>query len=167
MAKKEKVEEKVEKVEEKVEKEKSEREVVPAVREFDNKKTVVTKVGSGKGAKVVYEIIFPIPETDEACLERYGANKDYIFAAGIRQLTYRVDYPSVGFNDDGSLKEGGHEAMQDLADGYKVGRQVVSTKAVEAKAAKATHDKLKSLSEDGDVTALLARIADAKAKGLI
>jgi hypothetical protein len=146
---------------------KDEREIIPAVREFDNTKTVVTKVGSGKGAKVVYEVLFPIPDTDEECIERYGANKDYIFAAGIRQLTYRVDYPSVGFNDDGSLKDGGHEAMQTLADGYKVGRQVVSTKTAEAKAAKATHDKLKGMAEGGDVAALLAKIAEAKAKGLI
>jgi len=78
------------------------------VREFDNMKYIVTNVGFTAKADEKYQIIWLIPETDEE-----------------RQLSTRPDYKTIGFEDDGTPKPDGHQGMQDLADGYQVGKRVV------------------------------------------
>ena len=83
--------------------------------------------------------------------------------AGVRQFSTRPDYKTVGFEDDGTLKDNGHEAMQDLADGYKVGARVVgvSQKATVAKVKKAEAELGMSFDE------MAAKMAEMKEAGLL
>jgi len=111
---------------------------------------IVTAIGFGRKASEKYEITWPLfripqvcfeacPEladVNTACVERYGADLNEMFAFGVRNLTTKPPYQAVGFNDDGTLKDGGHKAMQDLADGYKVGQRASGGGGVKAKAAK-------------------------------
>ena len=103
------------------------REIVyhPAIREFDNTKNLITNIGFTAKADEKFEILWPIPESDDECMERYDCKLAVLTQAGVRQFSTRPDYKLVGFDDDGELKDGGHEAMQELADGYKVGARVV------------------------------------------
>lgn len=141
------------------------REIVyePAIREFDNTKNLITNIGFTAKSDVKYEILWLIPETDEECKERYDCELKDLIAAGVRQLSTRPDYKSVGFHDTGELKENGHEAMQDLADGYKVGqRQVgVSQKATVQKVKKAEGELGMSLDE------MVKKMAELKAQGML
>ena len=93
------------------------------VREFDNKTHLVTNIGFTAKAEERYQIIWPIPSTDEECQKRYDCPLSTLVEAGIRQFSTRPDYKFVGFEEDGTLKPEGHEAMQTLADGYEVGKR--------------------------------------------
>lgn len=141
------------------------REIVyePAVREFDNNSTLITNIGFTAKSDIKYEILWAIPSTDEEAKERYDCELKDLVMAGVRQLSTRPDYKAVGFNEDGSLKEGGHEAMQELADGYKVGqRQVgVSQKATVQKVKKAEGELGMSLDD------MVKKMAELKAQGLL
>ena len=97
----------------------------PAIREFDNTKNLLTNIGFTAKADEKYEILWPIPASDEECMKRYDCSLAVLIQAGVRQFSTRPDYKTVGFTDDGELKPEGHEAMQTLADGYKVGARVV------------------------------------------
>lgn len=137
------------------------------VREFDNTKNLITRIGFTAKADEKFEILWSIPESDEECQERYDCSLAVLIQAGIRQFSTRPDYKDSGFFTDpdkanyGGLKEDGHEAMQTLADGYKVGARVVgvSQKAVVQKVKQAeaelgmSHDemvsKLKEMQEAG------------------
>jgi hypothetical protein len=102
---------------------------------FDNEHSVVTSIGFTAKAEEKFQIVWPVPTSDEDCQERYDCSLDTLIAAGVRQLSTRPDYKTVGFDDDGFLKDGGHEAMQTLADGYKVGARRVGGPTQKAKAA--------------------------------
>lgn len=138
---------------------------VPAIIEFDNKKSIITNIGYTRGATTKYEIIFAIPATDAEAQTRYGCDLAYLIAAGIRQLTTRVDYKTVGFNDDGTLKPGGHQAMQDLADGYKIGRKADPLKAEEKQAL----NTMKTVSKELGMSPaeLMAKMKELKEAGLL
>ena len=142
---------------------KKEIEYVPAVREFDNAKTLITSVGFTAGAKVRYEILWPIPSTDEEAQERYDCTLADLITAGVRQYSTRPDYKAVGFDDDGNLKPDGHEEMQKLADGYKVGQRQVGTgaKAV-VKTVKAAEKQL-----DMSLDEMVKKLAELKEQGLL
>ena len=112
-------------------------------------KRLVTNIGSHRGAEDRYEIYFLVPQNDEEAQARYDCTLAYLIEAGIRQLTTRVDYPSVGFDDNGNLKEAGHEAMQVLADGYKVGAKRVAGVTQKKKAAEL--DQIQKNAEDVDM----------------
>ena len=118
---------------------------VPAVRVFDNTREIITNIGVSRGAKTRYEIIFPIPKTDEESTNRYGCPLSTLIEAVVRQFATRVDYKAVGFDDAGNLKPGGHQAMQDLADGYTIGRKSDPTKAEEKMAMAAMKATAKEL----------------------
>jgi len=138
---------------------------VPAIREYDNTKSLITNVGSARGVSTRYEIIFDIPETDEACIARYGIGIKDLVTAGVRQLSTHVDYASVGFDEDGNLKEDGHKAMQELADGYTVGRKSDPAKASDKKLA--TEAK-KAQSELGMTMAeMIAKMKEFKEAGML
>ena len=122
---------------------------VDAAELIPQHKRLVTNIGAFRGAEDRFEIYFLIPETDEECQTRYDCDLAYLLSAGIRQLTTRVDYPSVGFEEEtGELKEDGHEAMQTLADGYRVGAKRVGT-SVKKKAAKL--DSIQKEAQDLDM----------------
>ena len=141
------------------------REIVynPAVREFDNTKNLITNIGFTAKADEKFEILWIIPESDEESMERYDCKLAVLVQAGVRQLSTRPDYKTVGFDDDGTLKPKGHEAMQDLADGYKVGARVVgvSQKATLAKVKKAETDLGMSHDE------MVAKMLEMKENGLL
>ncbi len=101
------------------------------VREFDNTKNMITRIGFTAKADEKFEILWPIPESDEESQERYDCSLAVLIQAGIRQFSTRPDYKETGFYTDpdkenyAQLKPNGHEAMQKLADDYKVGARVV------------------------------------------
>ena len=131
------------------------------VREFDNNKSLITRIGFTANSDEKFEIVWDIPATDEEAKSRYDCELKDLVVAGIRQFSTRPNYKDVGFDEDGTLKAEGHEAMQIMADGYQVGRQAtgISQKAVVAKVKAAeselgmTHDemvaKMKEMKEAG------------------
>lgn len=141
------------------------REIVyePAIREFDNTKNLITNIGFTAKSDVKYEILWPIPETDEEAKDRYDCTLNDLVRAGIRQLSTRPNYKLVGFEDDGTLKDDGHEAMQALADNYKVGQRVVG------QSQKATVQKVKKAESDlgMDLDTMVKKMAELKAQGLL
>jgi len=133
------------------------------VREFDNTKTVVTRVGFTAGSVEKYEILWPIPSTDEEAQERYDCLLTTLVEAGIRQLSTRPDYKYVGFKEDGTLKDDGHQAMQTLADGYQVGKRAIGTgQKVMAQKAKKAEEELGMTMEE-----MVATMMRLKAEGLL
>ena len=138
---------------------------VPAIREYDNTKSLITNVGSARGVSTRYEIIFDVPENDADCITRYGIGIKDLVTAGVRQLSTHVDYASVGFDDEGNLKEDGHKAMQDLADGYTVGRKSDPTKASDKKLA--TEAKKAQAELGMSMSEMLAKMKEFKEAGLL
>ncbi len=130
----------------------------PPVCDFDPDKVVITSVGFSQTASEKYQIVMSIPDSEEEAQDRYGCTLRELTAAGVRQLSYRPTYPEVGFDEDGTLKDGGHEAMQTLADGYKPGQrrtggptQKVKASAYDALMAEAKESGL----TESDVRALI------------
>ena len=97
----------------------------------DTADTISTLIGFGRGAETVYEIVWLIPTTDEAALERYNATLQDLVVLGVRNLTTKPQYHLEGFDEAGNLLENGHELMQEIADSYKVGARKVSVKTAE------------------------------------
>ena len=130
---------------------------------------LVTNIGAHRGAEDRYEIYFLVPTTDEEAGARYDCNLGYLIEAGVRQIATRVDFPSVGFDEDGDLKAGGHAAMQVLADGYRVGAKRVAGVTVKKKAAKL--DEIQKSADDVDMNdkEALARFVEGikKSGGLV
>ena len=115
--------------------EKREIEHIAGVKPDDGRPYLHTNIGFERASEVKYEIYWLIPATDEEAKERYDCNLATLVESGVRQLTTRPDYKGVGFEDNGELKEGGHEAMQQHADNYKVGARVAG-EGVKSKAKK-------------------------------
>lgn len=143
--------------------------IAPVV-EFDNKRSIVTNIGFTAKSKDKYQIVWPVPQVSDGLeiaeaesKDRYDCDIQTLIEAGIRQFTTRPDYKGVGFNDDGTLKPDGHEEMQKLADGYKVGqRQVgVGVKAVAQRAKKAEEEVGMTLEQ------MTAKIKELKDQGLL
>lgn len=133
------------------------------VVDYNNKTQLTTAIGFGRKPDEKYEIVWDVPATDEECKERYDCELKTLIEAGVRQFSTRPNYQDVGFNEDGTLKPDGHEEMQKLADGYKVGqRQVgVSQKATVQKVKKAEAELDMSLDD------MVKKMAELKAQGLL
>lgn len=120
---------------------KREIEHIAGVKPDDGKPYLHTHIGFDRATPVKYEIYWLIPATDEEAKARYDCDLATLVESGVRQLTTRPDYKSVGFVDDkaadnyGELKEGGHKFMQDMADNYQVGARVAG-EGVKSKAKK-------------------------------
>jgi len=99
-------------------------------------KRLQTNIGFTAKTTEKFEIYWLVPDTDEECKERYDCELKDLITAGVRQLTTRPDYKSVGFEEDGALKPNGHAEMQKMADGYKVGQRQAATGGQKAKAKK-------------------------------
>lgn len=102
---------------------------VVSATDFD----LITTIGFCRGAKTVYEIVWAVPETDADAQDRYNCSLSELVKAGVRGFATRPDYSNAGFDGDGNLIDGGHEAMQKLADNYKVGTRKISVKSQEQK----------------------------------
>ncbi len=86
-------------------------------------KRLITNIGFKRGSVDKYEIYFVIPDSDEEAKSRYDCTLAELVAMGVRKISTSPQYPAVMFNEDGTLKPKGHEAGQELADGYKVGQR--------------------------------------------
>ena len=131
-----------------------------AAGKIDQAKRLVTNIGFKRGAEDKYEIYFLIPDSDEEAKARYDCSLADLIEMGVRKISTSPDYPTVMFDEEGNLKEGGHAAGQALADGYTVGRKSAGP-SVKAKAAE--HDALLAAAADAGVD-IAAVIAAAKAK---
>lgn len=106
----------------------------PAIREYDRGSSYIATTGFAKGAKVRYEIIWDIPKTDEEAMQRYNVSLTDLICAGVQILSHRPDYKTVLDVDEYTTAR--HEAVQKLADDYKVGsRTPGKTAQVKADAA--------------------------------
>lgn len=139
---------------------------VAPVREFDNTRTVVTRIGYERGSSIRYEIVFDVPRTDDEAKTRYDCTLAELVAMGVKQITTRPDYKTVGFDADGNLKPNGHNEMQKLADGYKVGARVSGGPTQKAKVAgyNEIQDASGGMSTE-EIKALVAKEAARRAKG--
>lgn len=140
---------------------------IAGVKPDDNKPYLHTNIGFDRESETKYEIYWLIPATEEEAQERYNCSLQDLVESGVRQFTTRPDYKGVGFNDDGTLKEGGHEAMQEHADNYKVGARVTGT-GVKTKA-----KKLDSIvaeyggGSEEELKARLQKMKELEAQGLL
>lgn len=91
----------------------------PAIREYDRESSYIATTGFAKGAKVRYEIIWTVPKTDEESMNRYGVSLTDLICAGVQILSHRPDYKTVLDADEYTTAR--HEAVQKMADDYKVG----------------------------------------------
>lgn len=133
------------------------------VREFDNKTNLITNIGFTAKSDVKYQILWGVPTTDEECQKRYDCSLAVLIEAGIRQFSTRPNYKDVGFEEDGTLKPEGHEAMQVLADGYQVGQRTTGvTLKVMAQKAKAAEAELGMTMEE-----MVATMKSLKEQGLL
>ena len=146
---------------------KKEIEHIAGIKPDDGRKYIHTLIGFERGAPVKYEIYLPVPTSDEEAKDDYDCTLADIVEYGVRQLSTRPDYKTVGFNADGTLKEHGHEAMQTMADNYKVGARTAGV-GVKAKATKL--DSLVSEYGAGSQEELelkLAKMKELEAQGLL
>lgn len=134
------------------------------VREFDNEKHLVTNIGFTAKSDEKYQVIWLIPSTDEECQTRYDSPLSALIEAGVRQLSTRPDYKFVGFEEDGTLKPQGHEAMQTLADGYEMGKRTSAgpNQKIMAKKAKDAENELGMSMEE-----MVAKMKSLKEQGLL
>lgn len=147
--------------------EKREIEHIAGVKPDDGKTYLHTNIGFDRAADVKYEVYWLVPTSDEECKARYDTDLATLIEAGVRQLTTRPDYKGVGFTDSGELKEGGHEAMQEHADNYKVGARVAGEGAKsKAKKLDTMVTKYGGGSQD-ELEAKLAKMEELEAKGLL
>ena len=111
----------------------------PAIRTFDNEKTYIAKTGAFKGAVNRYEIIWPVPQTDEEAQERYNCNLSKIVELGVQIFSHAPDYASLfDGKDEYSIEL--HEGLQALADAQKAGMRKTG-KSAQVKAEAATGRK--------------------------
>lgn len=156
--------------------EKREIEHIAGDKPDDNKEYLHTSVGFDRKSTTKYEIYWPVPVTgivedlvalSDECKERYDCDLVDLIRSGVRQLTTRPDYKIVGFTEDGELKEDGHKAMQDLADGYKVGARAVG-EGVKTKAKRYDEMLQKSGATSLDeLEAKLAKMEELEEQGLL
>jgi len=154
--------------------EKKEITYIEPIVEYDAEKSVVTNIGFTAGSEVRYGIVFQIPTTDEEAKSRYDCDLNELVKLGVKQITTRPSYKSVGFDEAGNLVDGGHEAMQTLADEYRVGKKATGGAGrMTIKKAKAEADAAKKVAADlaaqvgmsvDDVTAMIAKAKAAKAE---
>ena len=147
--------------------EKREIEHIAGVKPDDGKTYLHTNIGFERASEVKYEIYWLVPSTDEEAKDRYDCDLATLVESGVRQLTTRPDYKGVGFTEDGELKEGGHEAMQEHADNYKVGARVAG-EGVKSKAKKLDTmvSKYGGGSQD-ELEAKLAKMEELEKQGLL
>lgn len=146
---------------------KREIEHIAGVKPDDGKAYLHTNIGFDRSSDVKYEIYWLIPTSEEECKDRYDCDLGTLVESGVRQLTTRPDYKGVGFEENGELKEGGHEAMQEHADNYKVGARVAG-EGVKSKAKKLDTmvSKYGGGSQD-ELEAKLAKMEELEKQGLL
>lgn len=119
------------------------REIIEAVRTVEAN-DLVTLIGFKRGAKTVYEIIWPVPTNEEEAQKRYACSLETLIISGVRALATRPNYQDEGFDAEGNFLEAGidaegnptkdgQEKMQDLADSYKTGQRTTSEATKEKK----------------------------------
>ena len=147
--------------------EKREIEHIAGIKPDDGKTYLHTNIGFDRAADTKYEIYWLIPTTDEECKERYDTDLATLVESGVRQLTTRPDYKTVGFTEDGQLKEDGQAFMQAMADNYKVGARVAG-EGVKSKALKLDTmvSKYGGGSQD-ELEAKLAKMEELEKQGLL
>lgn len=128
---------------------------------FNEASDVITYIGSSPSDDTKYGIVWSVPVTDEEAKDRYDCSLNDLIRAGVRQFTTRPNYKTVGFDENGTLVDGGHEAMQQLADSYKCG-----TRRGPSKSDKKLAAELKSAGI-ADVAALKAKLEKMKELGLL
>ena len=147
--------------------EKREIEHIAGVKPDDGKPYLHTNIGFDRSSDVKYEIYWLIPATDEEAKDRYDCDLATLVESGVRQLTTRPDYKGVGFTEEGELKDEGHEAMQAMADNYKVGARVAG-EGIKSKAVK--HSKMVEKyggGSEAELQAKLDKLEELEAKGLL
>jgi hypothetical protein len=137
----------------------------PGKNPHPREKTLITSVGFTAGVNDRFEVYWLIPDSDEEAEKAYKCKLKDLVEAGVRQLSTRPNYKDVGFAEDGSLKEGGHEAMQVMASGYEMGRRVAGPGAKQQAAKmKAITAGLAELGIDADAMGTDEIIAAVKAR---
>ena len=146
---------------------KREIEHIAGVKPDDGRTYLHTNIGFERASEVKYEIYWLVPTTDEEAKEQYDCDLATLVESGVRQLTTRPDYKIVGFTEEGELKPEGHEAMQAMADDYKVGARIAG-EGIKSKAKKhsAMVEKYGGGSES-ELEAKLAKLEELETKGLI
>jgi hypothetical protein len=139
---------------------------VDAAEKIPSSQRLVTNIGAFRGSTEKHEIYLLIPKTDEEASTRYDCKLEDLVEMGVRQIATRIDYPSVMYDEDGNLKDGGHEAGQELADGYRVGAKRAAGVTQKKKAAEL--DGIKKSADEldmDDANALRAYVERIKKSG--
>ena len=137
---------------------------VEAAEAIPQDQRLVTAIGFNRSAVDKFEVYWLIPKTDEEAKARYDCDLAYLISKGVRGLSTSPAYQDVGFNDDGSLKPEGHQAMQTLADGFKVGRRTTAGPTIKAKAKEFDSLQAEAAEAGLDMATIRAMIAKKKGK---
>jgi len=142
----------------------------------DGKEYLHTNIGFNRAADTKYEVYWLLPVTDikaelialsDECQARYDCTLVDMIESGVRQLTTRPDYKSVGFNADGNLKPEGHTYMQAMADNYKVGARQAG-EGIKSKATKLDNMVAKyGAGSQEELEAKLAKMEALEKQGLL
>ena len=118
----------------------------PAIREYDNTKTLIVRTGSKRGAVNRFEIIWMVPTTDEEAKERYNCSLSDLIENGVQIISHAPDYATI-FNGKDEYTPELHTELQNMADNYKVGTKRIGAGAktkAEAAVGRAVQDKAKA-----------------------
>jgi len=142
----------------------------------DGKEYLHTNIGFNRAADTKYEVYWLLPVTgikeelvvlSEECQARYDCTLVDMIESGIRQLTTRPDYKSVGFTESGVLKDNGHAYMQAMADNYKVGARAAG-EGIKSKATKLDNMVAKyGAGSQEELEAKLAKMEQLEKQGLL
>ena len=83
--------------------------------------TIETNPGFTAGSEDRYQVFVRVPRNDKEAQEFYGCSFEDFLKVGARAMSTRPAFKAI-FNDDGTLPANGHKQLQELMDGYKVGR---------------------------------------------
>ncbi len=123
---------------------------------LDRPHVLTINASFGKGSLDVYELYLERPNVAvdgleiamEKMKERYGIDVQSVIDKTLRSMAQSMGYKGVGFQCDpqkdhyGELLDGGHEAMQQKVNEYKVGIKATKEKAMGMRAKAAQFDTL-------------------------
>lgn len=128
---------------------------------------VVTYIGEARGASEKFGVVFPVfmngTEIDwDAMKNRYDMSPLDFVQAGVRQISTRPNYDAA-FTPDGCDQN----KLQEIADGYKPGRQASTGPKVTKEKAKVARQIAKDTPDDmtpEEMAELKAKLAEIKAR---
>lgn len=121
---------------------------LPGGNPHKNLLTIETNPGFTGGAIDRYQVFVRVPRNEKEAQEFYGCSFEDFLKVGARAMSTRPAFKAI-FKEDGTLPANGHKQLQELMDGYQVGRM---TDGLTVKKQRALGAQVGSLMEDTGMT---------------